>query len=287
MYGGATQGGIQPSAQTPNVLVYSDPEQGALYGYNFDGWEEEVFLYTGEGRKGDQQMKVGNLAIAKHVEQGRDLRLFTAKGKIAGTNTKTHRYEGEFWIDPELPFTLEDASDVNGDLRAVFVFRLLSTNPGAQRTESASRSEAGDDRSAQLSALERVDTEEFTQTGSGDSRRALRREAQLVKSFDAHLQHLGHQTGRFKLRSRQTVRPMWTDLFDQTDSILYEAKGSASRVNIRLAIGQLYDYRRFIAQDVDLAVLIPSKPSQDMVELLASLSIGCVWREPDGSFLGD
>ena len=52
-YGGSRQGGIGPSAQTPNVLVFSDPRTGAQYGY-LDHWEGPVFHYTGEGQVGAQ-----------------------------------------------------------------------------------------------------------------------------------------------------------------------------------------------------------------------------------------
>lgn len=54
-YGGATYGGIEPSNRSPNVMIYTDPKQGALNGYNYDGWDANdpnVFYYTGEGRHG-------------------------------------------------------------------------------------------------------------------------------------------------------------------------------------------------------------------------------------------
>ena len=62
-YGGGGQGGIAPSARTPNVLIFSDPASGEQHGY-FDGWHEDgLFHYTGEGQRGDQQMRGGNSAI--------------------------------------------------------------------------------------------------------------------------------------------------------------------------------------------------------------------------------
>jgi hypothetical protein len=36
-YGGSRQGGISPSAQTPNVFIFSDASVGEQYGY-FDRW---------------------------------------------------------------------------------------------------------------------------------------------------------------------------------------------------------------------------------------------------------
>src|SRR5206468_11612383 len=82
-YGGRTQGGIGPSRRTPNVFVFSDPIAGEPHGY-FDGWRSDsCFHYTGEGQRGDQQMKSGNAAILHHAEEGRALRVFMgARGQV-------------------------------------------------------------------------------------------------------------------------------------------------------------------------------------------------------------
>ena len=68
-FGGGLYGGIESSAQTPNVFIYSDPSKGTKHGYDFDGWVENgtVFQYTGEGRIGDQKMNRGNLAILNQI----------------------------------------------------------------------------------------------------------------------------------------------------------------------------------------------------------------------------
>lgn len=61
-------------------------------------------------------------------------------------------------------------------------------------------------------------------------------------------------------------------------SLLIEAKSSCSRPDLRLAIGQLFDYRRgFGAEKVDLVILLPSEPSADDVRLLQSVGIGPMW----------
>ena len=79
-YGGRRQGGISPSAQTPNVFAVTAPS-GAQYGYIYDGaGEDGYFHYTGEGQVGDQQMVQGNRAIRDHEVEGRELHLFEAHG---------------------------------------------------------------------------------------------------------------------------------------------------------------------------------------------------------------
>jgi len=73
------------------------------------------------------------------------------------------------------------------------------------------------------------------------------------------------------------ARPILCDAFLPERDVLIEAKGSDSRVAIRLAIGQLYDYRRFEAIQPKLAVLLPYEPSSDMRALLTSADIGWIW----------
>jgi hypothetical protein len=82
VYGGAKFGGIEPSVQSDNILLYTDPIAGIRHGYNFDGWdpaEPGVFYYTGEGTLGDQELSSpGNRAILEQPETGRTIRFFEA-----------------------------------------------------------------------------------------------------------------------------------------------------------------------------------------------------------------
>lgn len=69
--------------------------------------------------------------------------------------------------------------------------------------------------------------------------------------------------------------------------LLIEAKtasgGPGGRFQIRLAVGQLFDYRWIHfgrgKRAVDLAVLLPSEPTEDVRSFLRSLSIGVLWFE--------
>ncbi|MBK7930528.1 MAG: hypothetical protein IPJ98_24570 [Bryobacterales bacterium] len=70
--------------------------------------------------------------------------------------------------------------------------------------------------------------------------------------------------------------------------LLIEAKtastGPGGRAQLRQAIGQLFDYRHTYSGKlppgkIDLAVLLPSKPSEDVLALLGSLDIGVLWFE--------
>jgi hypothetical protein len=129
VYGGSIYGGIEPSNTSPNVMLYTDPSEGVAHGYKFDEWavgEPGVFYYTGEGRFGDQELTHGNRAILDHGESGRLLRLWAAIDGKQQPGGKLHRYVGAFLVDPETPYSRKDAPDAAGDIRKVFVFRLVA-----------------------------------------------------------------------------------------------------------------------------------------------------------------
>ena len=79
------------------------------------------------------------------------------------------------------------------------------------------------------------------------------------------------------------VEPLYTDLFDKSTGELIEAKGTISRPAVRMAIGQLADYSRFVEHS-SRAVLLPSEPRADLTALLLGLDIACIWEAGEGWF---
>jgi hypothetical protein len=77
-------------------------------------------------------------------------------------------------------------------------------------------------------------------------------------------------------------RPLRADLMVKDLNVLVEAKATDARYAIRMAIGQLHDYRRFEPTAPELAVLVPKEPIRDLRRLLDGLTIGCVWPRGDG-----
>ena len=65
--------------------------------------------------------------------------------------------------------------------------------------------------------------------------------------------------------------------------LLIEAKPGPDRGSLRIATGQLYDYRRFLrnAAATDLAVLTIGKPNRSYLDLLLALSITSIWFEEE------
>jgi hypothetical protein len=285
-FGGAPYGGIEPSRSTRNVFLYSDPVKGEAYGYTYDGWTDDgqLFLYTGEGPLGDQPMTHGNRAILEHREHGRALRLFVADGYVVGTAQRQQRYAGEFEIDQDLPYALEDAPDENGENRTVFVFRLRPVG-NALRRESDESAFQDIQTSAMVSlvAVEKnIDTE--FRVASGEATTATRRESELV---DRYMACAGPSQSfrRWSIRPPGELPPLLTDIYSERDNTLFEVKGTATRGAIRTAIGQLLDYRRHIDRDgLRLAILLPHRPSHDVVEFVTGLGISVVTEEERGGF---
>lgn len=124
-YGGSKFSDIEFSARTRSILLFSDPSD---HPEEFDGWDREntdVYHFTGEGRRGDQKWNKGNQAIRDHASSGQSLRLFEAAEEGWRPGGKQQRYVGEFRLDEEQPWRLDDAPDADGNNRKVIVFRLI------------------------------------------------------------------------------------------------------------------------------------------------------------------
>jgi hypothetical protein len=287
LYGGGIQRGIEASTTTPNVFVYSDPGEGQKYGYSFDGWvtDGSIFFYTGEGARGDQQLTSGNRAILQHRRDGRSLHLFVVDGGRQ-RGGKLHRYIGEFEVDDNPPFIREDARDADDEMRSVIVFRLRPIGSVFRDDDQASGlADASAKPQSELVDIEGHFTFEFEQSPTAGGT-ATRMEAELSNRYRTYLKELGHDIRRYRIRPPGEVGSLYTDLYDVTMGDLYEAKGTVTREAIRTAIGQLLDYRRHIHehQSGKEVVLLPTLPAPDLVELIHSCGMSCVY-EAKGDFI--
>ncbi|TWV45536.1 restriction endonuclease [Streptomyces misionensis] len=272
-YGGRTQGGIGPSAKTPNVMIFTDPVAGEKHGY-YDGWMPDgLFHYSGEGQYGDQRMLSGNASILNHREEGRALRVFQgARGMVT--------YLGEFavagWYEADAPETGD------GPLRKVIVFKLrpVDTSPQAPGTK-VGRLLASQEQTVTQIDVEQHETEKSFVQPNQEPHEAERREGKLVQQFSDFLRSKGYQVSRHRILPPGETRPLLTDLFVPDIGLLVEAKGSVTRENVRMAIGQLADYGRFLDAQHQ-AILVPSKPRQDLTDLVVSVGQAVIWQEGKG-----
>lgn len=280
-YGGSIySGGIVPSNSTSTVMVYTDPDVGKTHGYNFDGWADGAFYYTGEGQVGDQTLTAGNKAIANHAEDGRALHVFEVEPgqALKPKGGKLQRYVGEFVLDPEAPHRFEEATDKNGDWRTVVVFKLLPVGAAVDTLDRGPVAVPPDKPKVTRRAVEANEVGTFQRRGT-ESVAAQRREADLMARLEAHLSKEGREVCRYSIDVPDSAAQMWTDTFDESGGVLYEVKAAATRENLRMAIGQLADYARFVPEVRERGIVLPTQPSADLMALAHSVGVGVSWPE--------
>jgi 5-methylcytosine-specific restriction enzyme A len=113
-YGGQWQGGISTPSDQKAVFIFTS-DAGKQHGYS-DGWtENNTYLYTGEGQRGDMEFIRGNKAIHDHIQDGKVIYLFSQvrQGWV--------RFEGEMAL---IGSQTRTARDTDGKMRKVIVFEL-------------------------------------------------------------------------------------------------------------------------------------------------------------------
>ncbi|MFF5405309.1 restriction endonuclease [Streptomyces misionensis] len=272
-YGGRTQGGIGPSAKTPNVMIFTDPVAGEKHGY-YDGWMPDgLFHYSGEGQYGDQRMLSGNASILNHEAEGRALRVFQgARGNV----TYLGRFAVAGWYEADAPETGD------GPLRKVIVFKLQPLDIPAQHPGTKlGRLLADQHETVTEIDIERLETEKTFVDPNREPYEAERRESKLVLDFSAYLRTKGYRVNRQRILPEGETRPLLTDLYVPDLDVLIEAKGSVTRENMRMALGQLIDYNRFVRARYQ-AILVPSRPRADLLELANAAGQAVIWPQGNG-----
>ncbi len=276
-YGGRRQGGIAPSTQSSNVIIFTAPS-GQKYGY-FDGWQPDgCFHYTGEGQVGDRQLKQGNRALAEHAQMNKSVRLFAgASGEVT--------YVGEFRVDQDKPHYRTDAPAFGEEaMREVIVFRLRAVGeykrdllPVAEEPLQETRASVNEIDPESRAA------EQFMSSAIAE-RVAERREAALITAYlEFRRASALPRLRRLRIKPTGEVQPLFTDLYDPDTKLIIEAMGTVTREAIRMAVGQLLDYSRFVDQP-KLAVLLPEVPRPDLLTFLRNHSVAVIAPRSDGLF---
>jgi hypothetical protein len=219
--------------------------------------------------------------VLNHEHEGRSLRLFEPTAEALGKST-TFVSAGTFQPDPQQRFTVFDSESTS----PLHIVRL-------QPSGSASKTPVHHAAAAQPSEMqERADLVPLEQhlvsfygVTTVEARTATKAEQELVEHFATFLRSRQHELHRFKITTHGSICPLFSDLYDATDHILYEAKSSVTRSSLRLALGQILDYRRFLDAGLRTSVLLPSEPQKDMMELLASYDVSTVWKGMNDDFV--
>ena len=184
-------------------------------------------------------------------------------------------YLGPFELaDP--PYYRADALDLEGEVRSVLVFRLSPLGDVIKDPEDA----AGSDTSVpEELPVEANNVEKYAAQRPDEPKEAVRREAKLVGRYAAWLEAQGHDTVRHRV-PLPVGGYLFTDVFNKSTRELIEAKASAARTYVRSGLGQVLDYARFVDHK-SKALLLPLRPSDDLVDLLVSHGCAVIWE--DGS----
>ena len=106
--------GINPTDSTV-VLISSIGKASGNFVYH-DRWTADGdYLYSGEGKTGNQNMSKGNLAIRDAASDGKEIHLFVK------FSPQEYYYQGVFEL---VDYTYEDERDENGNVRKEYKFRL-------------------------------------------------------------------------------------------------------------------------------------------------------------------
>jgi hypothetical protein len=269
-----------------NIMLWWRPKHGEGYGY-VDGWtaDGDAFYFTGTGQLGDQvfgRPLFENGRVRDHVANGDRIRLL----KYVGKNSV--RYVGELRLDPSHPWTWIDGPDAAAQTRRMIQFRFLPVETLPVPPEDRLRADVA--LSPQISAIgqvpavpsgtdvEAVRTPEFRRLVGVREQLVSRTEATLVQEFSVWLvTQLSVQATGLSIPYSAESRNLRADLYLPAPHALVEAKSSAAREHIRMAIGQLLDYSRYVKPAPRLMLLTPVAPPDDMKSLLTSLGIAYAW----------
>jgi hypothetical protein len=100
------------------------------------------------------------------------------------------------------------------------------------------------------------------------------------------LKNKGKEVGTVQISIPESNAPLRADLVNKTDFQVIEVKAGVTRGYIREAIGQVLEYvyqlKRIRNETWKPLILLPGRPSEDLVGFVKSLEIELVWEEGEG-----
>lgn len=287
---GSNARGISAPGRTTglnDIMLWWRPEHGEGFGY-LDGWTTDgtAFYFTGTGQRGDQRFEAPfaeNGRVRDHVANGDHVRLLRYIGK------NQVRYLGELRLDASESWKWIDGPDSTLRTRRMIQFRFLPVDDIELAASERVRSPVV--TTAEAAVLPPVPPEpvatdvealggiQFKRLMKAREVLAERKESVLVHAFQSWLDTtLNLDSTGLRIPYRAEGRNLRADLFVTKPRILIEAKGTVARESIRMAIGQLLDYSRWVRPSPALMLLTPDRPPADMCDLLDSLDISYAWQ---------
>ncbi len=209
-------------------------------------------------------------ALLAAASKGRTVRLFRSEGTLT-----TYLAAFELLDDP--PYFTAPAPDREGNLRDVLVFRLSPVGDVLRDQSDVAPPPPFDVLALPLEAR---DVDNYKRQRPQEPREAVRREAALVRRYAEWLLADGRDSCRQQIRLPDGTS-LYTDLFDLPADELVEAKADADRGSVRAGLGQVLDHGRFVDHSTK-ALLLPSRPTEDLLDLLHDYGVSAIWVAGDG-----
>lgn len=289
-HGGSHSRGISAPARGSgrhDIMLWWRPGRGESFGYE-DGWDTggAAFYFTGTGQVGDQRFDSRNSEngrLRDHEANGDHIRLL----RYVGDNEVV--YVGQFRLDPADPWQWRDGPDRYGAIRKMIQFRLIPVEkPLRLEADPVREAEAQEptlvplETAPRQTPIENLGAIHFEQMLKVQRRIARRSELQLLHHLQGWLAGCGVESGGLLIPYAPERRNLRADLYLPLANTLVEAKANASRESVRMGIGQLLDYARWLKPKPRSLLLLPNAPPEDMVTLLESLTIGLASPSGDG-----
>jgi hypothetical protein len=254
------------SAEAPHV-----PERSGRQLWSLDEYVVVADLYLRRGR-------------SSGVQDPEVVRLAQLTGRSpASISRRLGNFDGTVRPGMGLKPVIGEPLAVFQSMQADLEYRAHTVLEARRRLEELSQvSAAGLGNGVRLVDPEAMEVEESEVSPPSATRHMVRAEAKLV-----HQYRQWRDPGGTRLRGLLIItadRTLRADLYDTSIDVLIEAKAEANRENIRYAVGQLIDYRRYLDPGPAIAILVPARLDADLAGLPAEVGAGVIWPL-DGSFV--
>ena len=289
LVGGSDQHAMTSCLNKSAYLIFHDPITSKKNHY--DLWEGEqadgTFSYTGQGLVGNQTLTKSNKALVHAAENGHPIHFFVRPPiGVKRLSGNPYTYVGQVVLEPPY-FEVKVAPDTVGNSRDVLVFHLVpighvvDLGPANEETSNANVVDCNFDkwRPVQDIALP-----------GGVPKAPMQvelEENKLQNRFGKFMEYAGEPPERVSIKIEGIKGALYPDFVLPHRQLVVEAKPTVSREHVRLAIGQVLDYRHLLAmnnQVFNAAILLPGLPRPDLVSLANSLGISLIIEGDDGGF---
>lgn len=260
-YGGRPRQGISNLSRYPNeVLIFSNPHSQDYEKYG--GFQEDgTFLYYAGDRQSDGTVTPNVKTLDQAKAAGKNIRFFrTVEAGEHPTYLGRAKVGDIIW---------REIADDNGVVETRGLIELIMQDEVTVRNIKREWSEPRLEGSKTAAAVTSDDPED----------RSIAYEENALHEAFADWTYRERREQPARLTIHVGVEILRPDIYLESSNWIIEAKKSASRGHVRHAIGQVLDYCHLAKQDEDNpisarpAILLPKRPTPDLVSLVKSLDI--------------